>query len=1009
MVNSTCKRNAIFYNESEDSFLDPDILAFDKLKVIFEDDENDGKTFLPREINYKSDIDLSAPYSQGLYSYSTMSSCPGTIFNIDDCNNDLDDLDNVTNLLSEDVLSLIPPDNMEQVAATPRTSMATSPLVCVSFPSLATTPIGSEGAPGLTNVNPSPRISQALQRFLTTSEHDKISEVELISLIAPEFKIPVDKGLSIHVVDALLRFCLNSELLYLATQLLQHCWSKDVPVSEEMAVETMLVLCERGSFRCISNLFANMPSELVPCVVSCCNNIKLAQRLMRVVDEMVKYKMASAIVRELACIKCQDNDKILIGLSKLNCFDMLEDSAKHAVMLGLAQSNVPECKGQLLELLTRSGKIADFISYMSRHDPSRLESVAIKLIGAKCMRAMDFIYTLYTLNKIGPVDDVLMHAKSALVSIVPESLKSPGFGNFDVLLSLPGIKELLDMLPPDMETLSWPSCITMLERDAYPSLIEACLLIADLETVNKVLENLCGILDSPPLAIVTTILKCMCLWGKFADVIIRINKIRLDIEASNSNVAVLERIDHIVEFGLRVAMSTFDFQAAMEFCRLLKPTQKVNAELSAFIQQLAPMLNNRQLSDAFCTTCENLCLDEAAFAAILDCCMRYKNTKRLLQLVNKLKNLSTQPQLQTYGAIIKALGCCGRINECKRVWHEMTVERGFEPNEVTYGIMLDALVNNNGLMDAMALFNEMKSKGNVKPNTIMYTTLIKGFGQNKQLGRAMKIYDIMCREQIERNTVTYNSIINACARAGDMKGATALLEDMLANGVEPDVITFSTIIKGYCIQSDMDRSFQLLGIMYERGIMPDGILYNSLLEGCVKSGRLWLCEMLWDQMQKHEIPPSNFTLTILIKMYGRSGQLDKVFELVGRLPVEYNFTINAHVYTCLMSACISNQRYSMALDIYDCMKNAAIKPDAKTFETLIQGATRGSLFKKIVSIINDLYNPSVTDPVVAQGVNTKLVYNLFTRALHADDATANLYKRLARRLEKANKLKFATI
>lgn len=68
-----------------------------------------------------------------------------------------------------------------------------------------------------------------------------------------------------------------------------------------------------------------------------------------------------------------------------------------------------------------------------------------------------------------------------------------------------------------------------------------------------------------------------------------------------------------------------------------------------------------------------------------------------------------------------------------------------------------------------------------------------------------------------------------------------------------------------------------------------------------------MCEKLWQQMQASGIPPSNFTLTILIKMFGRAGKLNRAFEAVRQMPKRYGFNINAHVYTCLMSACVTNK------------------------------------------------------------------------------------------------------
>eukprot|EP00375_Theileria_parva_P000752 XP_763422.1 hypothetical protein [Theileria parva strain Muguga] len=479
----------------------------------------------------------------------------------------------------------------------------------------------------------------------------------------------------------------------------------------------------------------------------------------------------------------------------------------------------------------------------------------------------------------------------------------------------------------------------------------------------------------------------------------------------------------ISTYLVRVCIAILNFTVALNYVKPLLRSNHQNEEISSMLMMVATRLDSRSKLDSFLTFCErtSILINEACYNVILDSCIKLKNNKRLLRIINKFRVWGLLPNIQTFGIIIKTLSSSNLIHDCEELFYQYinsngtngvngvngangsvtggtvtsgTVTGGNQVsnpvtpsastvtnNEIVYGCMFDAYVNNNSVDSAMRLFEDMKERGKVKPNTIMYTTLIKGYGQNKQLDKAMRIFRLMQQDGVQPNTVTYNSVIDACARVGEMNSATRLLEEMLSSGIEPDLITFSTIIKGYCVQSDMDKSFQLLSVMYERGIMPDVILYNSLLEGCVKSGLLWLCEKLWSQMQEYNIPPSNFTLTILIKMYGRSGQLDKVFELADELPKRYNFSINTHVYTCLMSACITNGKYSMVLDIYKYMKINGVKPDAKTFETIIQGLSRGSLFKEAAQVVMEVYSLSNSNNGEAQipNINIKILQRLFQR------------------------------
>merc|ERR1719213_37554 len=117
-----------------------------------------------------------------------------------------------------------------------------------------------------------------------------------------------------------------------------------------------------------------------------------------------------------------------------------------------------------------------------------------------------------------------------------------------------------------------------------------------------------------------------------------------------------------------------------------------------------------------------------------------------------------------------------------------------------------------------------------------------------------------------------------------MERVPQLLEDMKAVHVEPDIITYSTIVKGYCLSGDVDRAFQVLEEMKRDGrFVPDQILYNSLLDGCAKEHRVDEALQLLEEMRKNGVTPSNFTLSILVKLMGRSRRLNQAFAIIDEL------------------------------------------------------------------------------------------------------------------------------
>jgi len=116
---------------------------------------------------------------------------------------------------------------------------------------------------------------------------------------------------------------------------------------------------------------------------------------------------------------------------------------------------------------------------------------------------------------------------------------------------------------------------------------------------------------------------------------------------------------------------------------------------------------------------------------------------------------------------------------------------------------------------------------------------------------------------------------------------------MALQNVTPDLITYSTLIKGHCARGDLEQGLQLLSLMQRRGIKPDAILFNSILDGCAHKQMRTLTEKVLQDMEAASIAPSNFTLSILVKLYGRCGDLDAACGVVAAYPQKYGFELNA--------------------------------------------------------------------------------------------------------------------
>merc|ERR1719498_739598 len=192
--------------------------------------------------------------------------------------------------------------------------------------------------------------------------------------------------------------------------------------------------------------------------------------------------------------------------------------------------------------------------------------------------------------------------------------------------------------------------------------------------------------------------------------------------------------------------------------------------------------------------------------------------------------------------MIKAYGQAHDIDHVWALWEEMA-RRDVRPTSITLGCMVEALVMNRCADQAWQLAQNLWNDESQRSllNTVIYSTILKGFAMAKRPDRLMALYEEMRERDI------------AC----------------------------STMVKGFCASGDLDKGLQLLKEMELDGkFAPDEVMYNSLLDGCARQHRLDDALKSLDNMRDSGVTPSNYTLSIMVKLLGRARRLNQAFTMV---------------------------------------------------------------------------------------------------------------------------------
>merc|ERR1719313_2355855 len=104
-------------------------------------------------------------------------------------------------------------------------------------------------------------------------------------------------------------------------------------------------------------------------------------------------------------------------------------------------------------------------------------------------------------------------------------------------------------------------------------------------------------------------------------------------------------------------------------------------------------------------------------------------------------------------------------------------------------------------------------------------------------------------------------------------------------------------------------------------------------------------------MKTCSVQPSNYTLSMLVKLMCRCRRLDQAFTVLGDISREYKFKINIQVYTCLIQGCFHNGQVDKAMTVYNTIMKEGLLPDAMTYSVLIRGFLRSGSIEKAAELL----------------------------------------------------------
>lgn len=188
-----------------------------------------------------------------------------------------------------------------------------------------------------------------------------------------------------------------------------------------------------------------------------------------------------------------------------------------------------------------------------------------------------------------------------------------------------------------------------------------------------------------------------------------------------------------------------------------------------------------------------------------------------------------------------------------------------------------------------------------------YANLIKKHLKYKRYKEAIDVLEIQTKQEGHYpNSYLFNLVINACARVGYTK-----------------------------------KAFNLFTRMRQRGLLPNAATYTSLFNACAngpyKQQSLEMANRVREIMIEKNIEPNVSNYHVMIKAYGRLGDLKTSFQLVDEM-LDKHLPISTATFNFLLQACASDEEFGFrhALLTWHKMYQQNLKPDIYSFNLMLR-------------------------------------------------------------------------
>ncbi|XP_061366290.1 pentatricopeptide repeat-containing protein At4g02750-like [Gastrolobium bilobum] len=288
---------------------------------------------------------------------------------------------------------------------------------------------------------------------------------------------------------------------------------------------------------------------------------------------------------------------------------------------------------------------------------------------------------------------------------------------------------------------------------------------------------------------------------------------------------------------------------------------------------------------------------------------------------------------------------------------------GIAPNEYTFSMLLRAVISTeldvlvkqvharslhlalnlnvfvgSSLIRAYASLREEEALGRVFNDILMkdvtsWNALVSGYMEVGNMADAQTRFDLMP----QRNIISWTTLVNGYIRNKRINKARSIFNKMS----ERNVVSWTVMISGYVQNRRFMDALKLFLLMFKSGTRPNHFTFSSVLDACAGCSSLLMGMQVHLCIIKSGIPDDVISLTSLVDMYAKCGDVDTAFRVF-----ESILSKNLVSWNTIIGGYATHGLATRALGEFDRMEKAGVTPDEVTFVNVLSACVHAGLVEE---------------------------------------------------------------